>query len=109
MTAPSAPRHLSSESKRLYRRLVADYDLAAEPHALRVLALACEALDRAEEARVRVDAEGMTVPDRFGQLKPHPAVAIERDSAIRAARLFRELSLDAEVDTRLPRPTGARS
>lgn len=109
MSVPTAPKHLTAPSKRLYRQLVADYALDAEPHALRVLALACEALDRAEEARLTLASTGTTFEDRFGQPRSRPEVAVERDSAIRAARLFRELSLDAEVEPRVPRVGGGLS
>jgi hypothetical protein len=103
-----APSHLSSASKRLYRRLVADFALDREPHAVRVLVLALEASDRAEEARAQLAEHGAVYEDRFGQPRPSPWVAIERDSRLAVARLFRELSLDAgeyasTPDARLPR------
>ena len=111
MGVPAAPRHLSRSSRALWRRLVADYGLDDEPHSLRVLTLACEALDRADEARVILAAEGPVFHNRFGEPRPHPAAAIERDAAIRAARMFRELSLDSDMpgETRVPRPGGGRS
>jgi P27 family predicted phage terminase small subunit len=106
-----APRHLSKRSKTIYRSVVADYDLANEVHALEVLRLALEALDRADEAREQVAAEGMTYTNRFDEPRPHPAVAIERDARIAVARLFRELSLDASdyLEPRVPRVGGGRS
>lgn len=108
---PRAPAHLSARSRKLWRRLVEDYGLDEEPHALEVLRLALEAVDRAEEARSLLAREGLTVTDRFGQVKAHPMCAVERDSAIRAARMFRELSLDGDVpsDARVPRVGGGRS
>lgn len=100
------PAHLSTSSKRWFKAIVSEYDL--EGHHLRLLALACEAFDRGQEARAIVDAEGCIAFDRFGQSRPHPAVAIERDARTAAARLIRELGLDdsPEPDPRPPRRAG---
>ena len=61
-----------------------------------LLQLACEAWDRSQQARKRLDQEGLTVPGPEGELKTHPAVAIERDARLAVARLVRELDLDTE-------------
>lgn len=71
-------------------------DWHLEPHHMRLLTLAAEAWDRCTEARERIAEEGLTIKDRFGQLRAHPAVAIERDSRLAFARLIRELQLDVE-------------
>ena len=102
--AVTAPKHLSAASKRLYRRLVEDYDLGRELHALEVLRLACEALDRAEQARVTIASEGATYTDRFGAPRKHPSVSIEENARLQAVRCFRELSLDGSA----PSPTDVR-
>lgn len=105
------PKHLTRASKALWRQIVGEYGLDDEAHALEVLRLALEALDRCKEARLAVAEDGAYVTDRFGQVKAHPAIAVERDSRIAAMRAFRELSLDADapVDPRLPRVGGGRS
>jgi len=101
--AAHAPKSLTASSKRTWKALVSDYDLS-EPHHLDVLRLALEAVDRAEEARAALAQHGTTYVDRFGAPRARPEVAVERDSGIRAARLFRELSLDPEyADARVPR------
>jgi hypothetical protein len=64
-------------------------------HHLRLLQLCCEAWDRCQAARVELDRDGLTVPGREGGCRPHPAVAIERDSRLACARLLRELDLDS--------------
>lgn len=110
--AVTAPKHLTTRSKRIYRSVVDDYDLAGEPHAREVLRLALEALDAADTARKIVEAEGMVYLNRFGEPRAHPAVAIERDGRLAVARLFRELSLDAGEyvgESRVPRVGGGRS
>jgi phage terminase small subunit len=80
-----------------------------EGHHLRLLVLACESWDRRAEARKQLEKDGMVTANRHGELRPHPAVAIERDSAIRFARLVRELALadsDAPDESRPPRLSG---
>ena len=57
-----------------------EYDL--EPHHMRLLTLAAEAFDAAQEAREVLVGEGKVYVDRFGQPKPRPEVSIQRDSAI---------------------------
>ena len=89
--AAAPPRHLSPASRAFWRSVVSEYVL--EVHHLELLKLACQALDRCTEARAILAAEGLTIEGRFGA-KAHPAAAIERDAAVRAARLLRELGLD---------------
>ena len=103
--AVQAPRHLSKQTAKLYRRLVTDYRLDDEAHALEVLRLACEAIDRCDEAREAIAKDGPFIEDRFGQLRCHPGVQVERDSRLAALRALRELSLDgaAPDDVRPPR------
>lgn len=92
-TKAAAPKHLSAEAKALWKSVHDDYEID-DAAGLVLLQAACEAFDRAQDARRLIDKDGGPVlPDRFGQRKPHPAVAVERDargqmiSAIRALRL----------------------
>jgi len=98
--AHKAPRHLRTDGRRLWRRVVAEY-LVDDAHALELLRLACEAIDRAAQARDVIAAEGMTRQGRWGPVT-HPAIAIERDSSLRAARLLRELGLLDIPESRPP-------
>src|SRR5882757_4894876 len=86
--------HLSDTTRRWWRSVVDTDQL--EPHHLHLLRLACEALDRAEEARAAL-ASGTTYRDRFNAPRVRPEVAIERDSRLSFARLCRELDLDTET------------
>ena len=101
--AVRAPKHLSAASRRWYEDVAGNYQL--DPHHLKLLELAGSSWDRAEEARRAMAKGGLTVTDRHGQIKVHPAVNIERDSQIRFSRLLRELRLDSDEppDPRPPR------
>jgi len=98
-----APAHLSDASRALWRKVDAEYEL--EDHHRRLLTLACEALDRCDQAREALAEHGLTCLDGQGNPRPRPEVAIERDSRIAVARLFRELNLEdaPEPDARPPR------
>lgn len=85
------PRHLSAASKRFWRAILGDFIL--EPHHIELLRLACEALDRAAEARIALADGNVLVDGRYGP-RLSPMVAVERDSALRAARLLNLLGLD---------------
>lgn len=104
------PAHLSARTRRIWRSVVDDYALT-ELHHLEVLRLGLEAADRAEAARLQIAKDGLFVPDRYGGVKAHPAERVAKDSAVIAARMFRELSLSEEYaeDVRIPRPDGSRS
>lgn len=93
-TAP--PEHLSAAAGALWRLVLDEYELT--PVDVEVLRLALEALDRADEARRLVDADGAVVLDRFGQHRVHPGVAVERDARLAYARLVRQLDLDGLPD-----------
>lgn len=86
------PKHLSADARRLWTRLCTDFHLD-DAAANALLRAACEAFDRVEQCRKAIASSGPVVTDRFGQSKPHPLLAVERDArgqmimALRAMRL----------------------
>jgi phage terminase small subunit len=58
--------------------------------------LACEAWDRAQQARAAIESTGLTYTNRFNDPVLRPEVAVERDSRLAFARLIRELDLDVD-------------
>ena len=100
-----APKHLRADTKIFWLSTARDYEL--EPHHLKLLTAACEAWDRAIEAREAIQTAGAYFTNRHGELKPHPGLSVERDSRSLFARLIRELSLTVddpiEAYARLPR------
>jgi phage terminase small subunit len=104
-TETKFPAHLSPASRAWCEAVSAEY--ALEAHHERLLILAAGAWDQAEDARARLAADGTYLEDRFGMLRPHPAVAVLRDARAAFARLTRELGLD--IDTSQPnRPPKVR-
>ena len=96
------PDHLSALARAFWQSVVTEYQVDDAP-ALELLRLAAEALDRGAQARDVLDRDGITCVDRWGQVRAHPACAIERDSRIGVARLLRELRvLDAVPESRIP-------
>ncbi|MDE2456678.1 MAG: P27 family phage terminase small subunit [Burkholderiales bacterium] len=90
------PRHLSAEARQLWQRLQAEYGID-DSAGLALLRAAAEAFDRSQQARALIAQEGLMLPDRFGAPKPHPAVAIERDSRTQLLAALRALKLAPEV------------
>ncbi len=101
-----APKHLQAKTRRWWLAVVRDW--ALEQHHVRILTHACEAFDRAEEARKAIDKHGLTYTDRFNQPRSRPEVNIERDCRLQFCRLVRELALDENdaPDSRPPRTRG---
>jgi P27 family predicted phage terminase small subunit len=91
---PAPPAHLSASARHWWETTVALYEL--QEHHLRLLQLACEAWDRAQQARAQIDRDGLTVSTADGGIRVHPCIAIERDSRLGFARILRELDLDVE-------------
>ena len=95
MKNPTAPKHLSAEAKKIFKGLVEEYQIQ-DVAGLRILQAALESFDRATRARKEIDKTGMCVMDKFGQVKPHPLLACERDS--RAAFLAGLKALNLEIE-----------
>lgn len=99
--------HLAPETRAWVEQVRDQFDLDA--HHDRLLMLAAGAFDRAEQARLLLARDGLITSTDQGGLKPHPAVAIERDARIAFARLLRELDLDLVGEPDTPRPPSLRS
>src|SRR6266571_2198743 len=92
-----APKHLRSDTKAFWVSTVRNYEL--EEHHLKLLTGACEAWDRATEAREAITTAGAYFTNRHGEVKGHPALSVERDCRSLFARLIRELTLTADSPT----------
>ena len=64
-----------------------------------ILATALESFDRMRAAQAVIAELGVTVVDRWQQVKPNPATTIERDSRAAMLSALRQLNLDIEPTT----------
>ncbi len=93
---PLPPRgKLSKEARGLWRQILEEWDL--DQTGQLILCAALEAHDRMREAQAELKKNGsLILPDRFGQEKSHPAVAIERDSRAAMLQGLKALGVDLE-------------
>lgn len=89
------PDHLGEAGRDLWRAVATEYAVQ-DAAGLALLASAAECADRVAQAREQIERDGLTVLDRFGQRKPHPAAAIERDARAGMLAALKALNLDLE-------------
>jgi P27 family predicted phage terminase small subunit len=93
---PKAPDGLSDDSRRFWQRILAEYTID-DAAGLRILQVACEALDTARAAQEQVDKDGMVLDDRYGH-KANPACAILRDARSQFLMAMKTLGLPTTQD-----------
>jgi len=98
----SPPKDLSASGKKWAKRVYADY--VFEEHQIELINEAARTKDRLAQNREAIKKDGPYHKDRFGNLRPHPALIEERNNKIILARLIRELNLSEEPES--PRPPG---
>ena len=101
VTIPDPPEHLSERSKDLWRRLAPTEARSLERRTIFQVAL--EALDRADEARRVIAAEGMLhTTAATGACHVHPAVKIERETRAQFVRIWHtalHLQWNSDIDS----------
>jgi len=88
---PTPPTKLGEAGRSLWHKIVSEYVL--EPDNLILLDQACRTADRVAEAESCVTRDGMTVADRWGQLKPHPGCELELKYRRLLKGLLRDMGL----------------
>jgi phage terminase small subunit len=71
---------------------------------LHLLRTACEAFQRMRACQASIAEHGEAVADKWGQLKPHPLLAAERDSRAAMMAALKSLNLDLEPLKAVGRP-----
>lgn len=100
-----APDHLSKEAAKIYSDLACEYSIE-DVAGLRILEKAGEYFDRAKSASEQIEKDGMTISDKFGQIRPHPLLAAERDARAGFLAALKALNLDLEPIKNIGRPPG---
>lgn len=86
---------LSAEAENWRQRIIAEYEITDDAGLL-LLQTALEAFDRLRNCQRDIGEAGETITDRFGQPKPHPLLAAERDSRAALMAGLKALNLDIE-------------
>ena len=102
---PRPPLHLSPKARKLWRDILDVWDFSpAEPAALAILATGLESFDRCAMARRTLEAEGLSVKDRFGVPRVHPLCAVARDAEAAFRSAMRQLGIDKSPPEEQRRP-----
>ncbi|WP_436792618.1 hypothetical protein [Actinospongicola halichondriae] len=96
-TVPKPPEGLSARAAKLWTDVLTEFEGAAVEQAL--LHEGLVALDRASQAAAVVESEGVTVTDRYGSPKGHPACDIEARNRTLFASIMRQLGVRLVDDT----------
>jgi P27 family predicted phage terminase small subunit len=102
-SVPRAPQHLSREAKALWRRLHEEWFIP-EAGSVAILIVALESFDRCQSARRTLAADGLTIRDKFGQLKIHPLCSVARDAEAGFRAALRQIGIDKAPAENPPRP-----
>ena len=94
-SSSKAPEHLSADAQSWWQRIITEFELGDDAGLL-LLQAAMESHDRAQNCRAHIERDGELVQDRFGQSKPHPLLAAERDARAQMLNALRQLNLDIE-------------
>jgi len=87
------PKHLEDQERKLWKRIITQYQIR-DSAGLKILPAGLEAHQRARQAREQIDREKMTFKDRFGQMRPHALLTVERDSRASFLSAIKLLNLE---------------
>jgi phage terminase small subunit len=90
-TGPQPPKHLKGPERALWYAIT--YEYYFDEASMALLRTACEASQRARLCRQEIDRQGVTVRDRFKQIKPNPLLAAERDANSGFLKAMKALNL----------------
>jgi hypothetical protein len=98
-------RTLSPEAQAWGRELVDAFEIDDAAGKL-LLQTALEAFDSMRQAQTLIERDGLTLKDRFGQVRLNPAALALRDARTALLRSLRALNLDIQTPGPIGRPAG---
>jgi phage terminase small subunit len=102
------PKHLSPESKLLWKALQMEYSLD-DAAGMAILQAALESLDIQQLALKSIKEKGILVTDKDGNQRKNPALQTEKESKALFYQGIKALNLDLEpLQTTIGRPPGRR-
>lgn len=101
--AKKVTTEFSSEGKALFEKLISEYQIQ-DAGGLAILKTGIEAFERMRAAKAQIDKDGMTIEDKWGQIKAHPLCAVERDSRAQFLAALKQLNFDIEPLRAIGRP-----
>jgi hypothetical protein len=100
--ASNPPRKLGKHGGQLWRSVIAEY-VIEDCSGIEMLAQACAALDRAENCREQIDADGELLRTKNG-VRENPLCKIELANRAFLVRTLGRLGLDSEPLKQIGRP-----
>ena len=97
---------ISNKGKKLKKSILSEFDIS-DRGGLEILDRAIESFCRMRAAEELIDREGLTVLNRFGEKKEHPALNTERKARAQFLLAIKQLNLDVlPPNHRIGRPGG---
>jgi hypothetical protein len=93
----------SPKTRKFLQSIFSEYEIS-DAAGLQLLTVAGACMDRMQEAEDLLKKEGLTVPDRCGGSKLHPANIILKDSRAHFLAALKALNLDLEPLKTVGRP-----
>ena len=84
---------LTDEAQRLKDGFLAEFDIT-DRAGLEILDRAVESFSRMREAEAILERDGLTVLNRFGEVREHPALNTERKARAQFLLAVKQLNLD---------------
>jgi len=87
-----APKNLTESGRKFWKSVLQEYEFE-KAHDYELLAQGCQCLDRIEQCRQVITADGLFQQDRYGRKVEHDALKVERAQKKLFLSIVRELGL----------------